>query len=185
MTDIFGFQNPTQQGADILASTLGARVAMPDIFKGAPWDLSNFPPPDKDAFLAWIGTNNWAKVEAILIKTIAFLKQDGAKKFGVYGFCWGAKMACLSTQLVGPAGIVHPAFLQLSDAEKVVAPICLLDSKDEDKAAMEEFIAVLKKKPFGDKVRHKRYDDMFHGFCAGRANYGDELNGKRAREVPP
>jgi dienelactone hydrolase len=104
---------------------------------------------------------------------------------GVYGFCWGAKMAVLSTKLVGPAGIIHPAFLQTSDAAEVYAPILLIDTKDEDKAAMEEFIGEVKKKPFGDKVVHKRYDDMFHGFCAGRANYGDDANGKRAKEVDP
>jgi hypothetical protein len=92
-------------------------------------------------------------------------------------------MAVQSTKLVGPAGIVHPAFIQTSDANEVSAPIILIDSKDEDKQAMDAFINEVKKKSFGDKVVRKRYDDMFHGFCAGRANYGDELNGKKAREV--
>jgi hypothetical protein len=49
--EIFGIMNPTQQGADILASQLGARVAMPDFFKGKPWELNKFPPPDRDEFL--------------------------------------------------------------------------------------------------------------------------------------
>jgi len=181
--DIFGIQNPTQQGADILASTLGARVAMPDFFKGKPWELSKFPPPNRGEFLAWIGQTQWPQIESVLLKTIGFLREDGAKKFGVYGFCWGGKMALLSTKLVGPAGIIHPAFLQTSDAAEVYAPILLIDTKDEDKAAIEEFIGEVKKKPFGDKVVHKRYDDMFHGFCAGRANYGDSANGKRAKEA--
>jgi hypothetical protein len=80
--DIFGIMNPTQQGADILATELGARVAMPDVFKGKPWELSKFPPPDRQEFLTWIGKTQWPQVEPILLKTIDFLKKDGAKKFG-------------------------------------------------------------------------------------------------------
>ena len=80
--DIFGIMNPTQQGADILATQLGARVAMPDIFKGKPWELSRFPPPNRQEFLTWIGKFQWPQVEPILLKTIGFLKEEGAKKFG-------------------------------------------------------------------------------------------------------
>ena len=82
--DIFGIQNPTQQGADILATQLGARVAMPDFFKGKPWELSKFPPPDRDEFLSWIGSTQWPQVEPILLKTIGFLREDGGKKFGLW-----------------------------------------------------------------------------------------------------
>jgi hypothetical protein len=80
--DIFGIMNPTQQGADILATQLGARVTMPDIFKGKPWELSRFPPPNRQEFLTWIGKFQWPQVEPILLKTIDFLKEEGAKKFG-------------------------------------------------------------------------------------------------------
>ena len=85
--DIFGIQNPTQQGADILAAQLGARVAMPDFFKGKPWETSKFPPPNRDEFLAWIGATQWPQVEPILLKTIGFLREDGAKKFGTPSHC--------------------------------------------------------------------------------------------------
>jgi hypothetical protein len=56
---------------------------MPDIFRGKPWELSKFPPPDKDEFMAWIGSQQWPQVEAVLLKTIGFLREDGAKKFGI------------------------------------------------------------------------------------------------------
>jgi hypothetical protein len=92
-------------------------------------------------------------------------------------------MAVKATKLVGPSALVHPAFIEDSDAKNVAAPILLIDSKDENKKAMDSFIELVKKKPFGDKVVRHRYDDMFHGFCAGRANFGDEQNGKRANEV--
>jgi dienelactone hydrolase len=185
--------NTTQQGADILATELGARIAMPDLFKGKPWDLTNFPPPDRNEFLSWLGKTQWPQVEPVLIKTIAYLRESGAKKFGthtvvmvadvgLYGFCWGGKMAISATKHVRAAALVHPAFIEVSDAEKAVVPICLLDSKDEDKETMDKFIGEVKKKPFGNKVFRKRYD-IFHGFCAGRANYGDEDNAKKANEV--
>lgn len=169
---------------------------MPDFFKGNTWPLKDFPPPDRQEFLAWLGKTQWAQVESILIKTIGFLKESGAKKFGdfiglgqelmcigVYGFCWGGKMSIQASKHVGAAAIVHPAFIEVSDAEKVSVPLCLIDSKDEDIKTMDEFTDELKKKPFGDKVRRKRYNTMFHGFCAGRANYGDEENSKKANEV--
>lgn len=91
-------------------------------------------------------------------------------------------MAISATKHVRAAALVHPAFIEVSDAEKAVVPICLLDSKDEDKETMDKFIGEIKKKPFGNKVFRKRYD-IFHGFCAGRANYGDEDNAKKANEV--
>jgi len=181
--DIFGFMNNTLQGADILANILGARVAMPDFFKGKPWELSKFPPPDGKEFMGWLGQYQWPYVEPILLKTIALLRQDGAKKFGLYGFCWGGKMAVKSTQYVGAAAMIHPAFVEVSDADGVVAPLCVIDSKDEDKDTIDKFVEELKKKPFGDKIVRKRYDNMFHGFCAGRANYGDEENAKEANKA--
>jgi len=96
-------------------------------------------------------------------------------------------MAIQATAIVGSAALVHPAFIDPADADNVVAPICVLASKDEDPKAMKGLIDAVKKKPFGDKVFFKTFHDMFHGWCAGRANYGDELNNKRAHEVfdPP
>ena len=92
-------------------------------------------------------------------------------------------MAINATKYVDAAALVHPAFIEVSDAEKVAAPLCLIDSKDEDKGTMDKLIEEVKKKGFGEKVFRKRYDTMFHGFCAGRANYGDEQNAKKAKEV--
>lgn len=92
-------------------------------------------------------------------------------------------MVVSATQLVDAAAIVHPAFIEVSDADKVATPLFLIDTKDEDKDTMDKFTEALKKKPFGEKVERKRFDDTFHGFCAGRANYGDEKNAKYANEV--
>jgi hypothetical protein len=94
-------------------------------------------------------------------------------------------MAVSATKYVGGAALVHPAFIEVSDADKVVSPLCLIDTKDEDKKTMDEVFAAVEKKPFGEKCFRHRYNEQFHGFCAGRANFGDEENGKQAREVVP
>jgi hypothetical protein len=91
-------------------------------------------------------------------------------------------MAVSATKYVGAVALVHPAFIEVSDADKVVAPLCLIDTKDEDKKTMDELFAAVEKKPFGEKCFRRRYN-QFHGFCAGRANFADEENGKQAREV--
>jgi dienelactone hydrolase len=101
---------------------------------------------------------------------------------GLYGFCWGGKQAVKATKYVDAAAVFHPAFLEESDADLINIPFCLIDSKDEPKETMDKIYEALQEKPFGDKCFRKRYD-IFHGFCAGRANYADEKNGKLAREV--
>jgi hypothetical protein len=55
---------------------------MPDFFKGKPWETSNYPPPNREEFLSWIGQFQWEQIEPILLKTIGFLREDGARKFG-------------------------------------------------------------------------------------------------------
>jgi hypothetical protein len=55
---------------------------MPDLFKGKPWELNKFPPPDRDEFLGWIGKYQWPALEPDLLKTIALLREDGAKHIG-------------------------------------------------------------------------------------------------------
>jgi hypothetical protein len=91
-------------------------------------------------------------------------------------------MTVKASHYVSAAAIVHPAFTQVSDAELVSCPLALIDSTDEPKDTMDAFIAAVESKVGEDKVFRKRYD-TFHGFCAGRANYGDEKNARQAKEA--
>jgi hypothetical protein len=85
----------TQQGADILASTLKTRVYMPDFFEPHPaFPKEKYPPvtaEDKAAIHTFFaGTGNW---DIAVTKLEAFghvLKHQGIQKLGAYGFCWGA-----------------------------------------------------------------------------------------------
>jgi dienelactone hydrolase len=83
----------TQQGADIIASSLKTTVYMPDFFEpNAAFPMEKFPPKtDQDkADIQAI----FAGTAAATAKLNAFgeaLKVNGAKKVGVYGFCWGER----------------------------------------------------------------------------------------------
>lgn len=102
--DIFGYFPQTQQGADIIASTLNTTVYMPDFFHpdGA-FDIGKFPPKsdqDKADLQAFFGGT--ASPPANLKKLTAFgetLKTNGAKSIGVYGMCWGERQVsvCLAS----------------------------------------------------------------------------------------
>ncbi len=84
----------TQQGADIVASTLNTIVYMPDFFEpDAPFDIAKFPPKtdqDKADLQAFFGST--ANPSAAITKLKTFgesLKANGFKRVGVYGMCWG------------------------------------------------------------------------------------------------
>lgn len=79
------------------------------------------------------------------------------------------------------ASMIHPSFVDVKDAEQAAAPVLAIPSKDEPD--MTEYMQILSKKPFGDKCKHVRFDDMPHGFCAARGDYNDEANAKRANEA--
>jgi len=42
--DVFGLLPNALQGADLLARSLNARVYVPDLYEGQPWETSNMPP---------------------------------------------------------------------------------------------------------------------------------------------
>lgn len=46
----------------------GFVVAFPDVFRGAPWPLSKFPPPDRQELLDWIGGYDFeSKVRCVFV----------------------------------------------------------------------------------------------------------------------
>ena len=92
-------------------------------------------------------------------------------------------MAVKASKHFDASAIVHPAFIQDSDANDISTPFCLIDSSDEPKDVMDSFITKVEGKVGKDNVFRNRYD-TFHGFCAGRANYQDEKNAKDANDVP-
>jgi dienelactone hydrolase len=97
ITDIFGILNNTQQGADVLSAQMDCRIVIPDVFRGKPWDVNDFPPSNMDKFQSWISKYNYKTVEPDIKKIMALLEKDGAQKLGIYGFCWAAQTCCDAT----------------------------------------------------------------------------------------
>ncbi|KAI8332883.1 Alpha/Beta hydrolase protein [Chlamydoabsidia padenii] len=183
--DIFGMQNNTKQFADILAKHCGYKVVMPDFFRGESYDPALL--GDLDFLVSWVKKHGSLKTAAPDVdRVIEWLKSNGAVAGGVVGFCWGAKTAAQysaldSTHFFAGMVMIHPAFVDLNDAEIACAPVLALPSKDEPD--MTDYMEVLAKKPFGKLCKHHRFDDMPHGFAGGRGDYTDELNVKRATEA--
>jgi len=88
------FYPQTQKGADILANSLSTTVYMPDFFEpDHPFPIERFPPgtpEQKQEFHNFFATvANPSKNTQKLLSFGEVLKAAGARKVGVYGFCWG------------------------------------------------------------------------------------------------
>ncbi|KAG8826753.1 hypothetical protein FRC19_007766 [Serendipita sp. 401] len=194
--DIFGFFPQTQQGADILAETLGARVYMPDFFFGKPYPLAEHPPKNdeqKKNFSAFFATT--AAPDNVLPGLLEFanqLRKDGTSKLYVYGFCWGGKIATLcgcqtredsSQPLFDAVAAVHPAMMNAADGKNLLVPIGIFPSQDENVEEFKKMVSELESKPFASKNAYRVYPTMHHGWAAARANLDDEENLKQYKDV--
>ncbi|GAB5591086.1 hypothetical protein Unana1_05986 [Umbelopsis nana] len=182
--DIFGLHPNTQQFCDVLATHCGYQVVMPDFFRGKPATVEMM--ADRQVILAWLGKFGTIDVIGPQVDRVKeHLVAQGVAKTGLVGFCWGAKIAIqLSAKdsYYSAASLIHPSFFNTDDAKAAQAPLLVLPSKDEDD--LTEFMEILSKKPFGDKCKHKRFDDVHHGFAAARGNWEDgSLDKKRATEA--
>ncbi|KAJ1719996.1 hypothetical protein LPJ53_005310 [Coemansia erecta] len=180
--DIFGYHANVLQLSDILGA-LGYRVALPDLLRGDPLveaDLSK--PGVFDNFTKTRGSWESNKGDYTAIRD--YLKSNGAESVGLIGFCWGGHIVVSAlTELEGYAGgaIVHPALISDGDLSKVNAPLLALPSKDEPDFTQD--FAGLEGKPFFDKCKMVRFDDMFHGFCGARGDWSNEEQAKRANDA--
>ncbi|RXW23830.1 hypothetical protein EST38_g2024 [Candolleomyces aberdarensis] len=189
--DIFGFFPQTQQGADIVASNLNTTVYMPDFFEpNEAFPSSKYPPKtdqDKADIQAFFGgTASPPKAIAKLTKFGNYLKSQGAKNVGIYGFCWGGKVVVSAAGENTPftaASIIHPAMLSVDDAEKLTIPLAIYVSHDESEDEYNKIVDVIGKKSFASLNDHKYYKNMFHGWAAARGDLNNEDNKREYEEV--
>ncbi|VDC01965.1 unnamed protein product [Peniophora sp. CBMAI 1063] len=190
--DIFGFKPQTQLGADMLADALHARVVMPDFFEPSEaWDVSRHPPQtdeDKAAFQKFFAGP--AKPDEAVVKlerVVKALKEEGVKKVGAYGLCWGGKVAVLAGAKEGSVldaiATAHPAMLKADDTLSLDIPFAIYVSKDEPQEEYNRIVKILQSKPFADKVDYDYYPTMFHGWAGARANLDDPENKRLFDEV--
>lgn len=196
--DIFGFYPQTQQGADIIAEKLGARVLMPDFFFGKPYPLDQFPAKTEEQkkfyqnFFAT--TASFGNVMPGLLDLAKELREQGATKVFVYGFCWGGKVAtlsgCKTTEVDGKTipifdavAAIHPAMMSAEDGKHLLVPIAIFPSGDESVDEYKKLIDELKTKPWADKNAYRVYSNMHHGWAAARADLDNEDNNREYMDV--
>ncbi|CAK7268796.1 hypothetical protein SEPCBS119000_003245 [Sporothrix epigloea] len=189
--DIFGMWPQTLQGADLLSSLTGALVLVPDFFNGD-GAKPEWLPADSDEKKKLIGDFFAAKANpAENTQTLLRLRKEMAVRFpavddhvGVFGLCWGGKIAVLATaadnegagRRFNVSGTAHPGLLDPKDAEALTAPHILLASKDESAETVAEYKRILSQPGKAGEVT--TYENMFHGWMGARANLADDENVK-------
>jgi len=189
--DIFGFFPQTQQGADMIASSLQTRVYMPDFFEpDQPFPPEKMPPTceqDKVDLQAFFGSIARPGVAIGKLKRFGqLLRDEGKEKIGAYGLCWGGKVVMRAGDEQSPldaVSILHPAMLSVEDAHKLTVPLAIYISKDEPVDEYDKIVSVISKKPFAGGNDAKHYTNMHHGWAGARANLENEENLKEFEDV--
>lgn len=179
--DIFGYFEQTLQGADILANSGSEhkyKVLIPDWFQGNPAAIEWYPPDNeekKKKLGAFFGKFPPPNVAAKVPSYVQAVKEKNSTltKFGILGYCWGGKVATLSTKAdnspFGALASVHPAMVDPQDAEGVKVPTALLASGDEPVEDVKKFEDAL------DVPKHVEvFKDQIHGWMAARSNLSDD-----------
>lgn len=107
-TDIWGFKaGRHRQVCDLLATSLGCAVYMPDLFHGDPCTTEKG--PATDSFAPWVQRFTPGSVGGDLAGLMATLPP--ASKVGVVGFCWGtfAALVVASGNAQAGSAAVHAA----------------------------------------------------------------------------
>jgi len=189
--DIFGLAPQTIQGADRLAAHTGAVVLVPDLFYGEPMS-KDLAPADTDEKKQKMGAfiSGPADLKKNLAKLIEIRKAVADKypaaegHWGVFGLCWGGKVAVLACaegnegagRRFNVSGTAHPGFLAAEDAEAQTAPHILLASPDEPADLVAKYKEILAKP--GKTGEVETYPGMFHGWMGARSDLKKEDNVK-------
>lgn len=107
----------TLQGADRMASAVNARVIVPDFFDGHPLDMSLYPPDTEEkmkAAKAWRekhGDTDEGLSALLRVRKALDDKYPTIKSWGIYGLCWGGKVAIMASgkdSAFAVSGTAHP-----------------------------------------------------------------------------
>ncbi|KAG9099205.1 hypothetical protein FS749_001817 [Ceratobasidium sp. UAMH 11750] len=177
----------SKERISLMRRSLDAFVVYPDFFNGKPHDHNKFPPKNeeegKELQASFGNAGNWAARLPQMTALADQLHAEGFKFVGPIGFCWGGKLTTLgvTTGKTDAAVAIHPAMLDVKDAENLEVPLALFPSKDEPLEEYEKIIKAISTKSFASKNVYKVYSDMHHGWVAARANLDDSI-GKKAYE---
>jgi dienelactone hydrolase len=117
--DIFGLDfKQTLQGCDIMSSSGGREregegrlVVMPDLFRGEPMDIKNYPPdtPEKQQKLsAFFGSKAAPAKNVEAVRNLVPLLSKSfpsVERWALTGYCWGAVVPCSLSPCVCVCGL--------------------------------------------------------------------------------
>ncbi|CRG84228.1 putative AIM2 family protein C30D10,14 [Talaromyces islandicus] len=180
--DIFGFSPQTLRGADILAHDLSASspalVIVPDWFDGSVAEKAWVPPvtPEQQEKLGGFIQNKASPglvVPRVLELSNAINKTFASvERLGIFGFCWGGKLASLACQDDKDSFVVavqtSPARIDPEEAKKVSVPMALLLSGDEDTELAAKYAGNLTKDTLMES-----FEGQIHGWMSARGDLED------------
>ncbi|KNH06284.1 dienelactone hydrolase family protein [Perkinsela sp. CCAP 1560/4] len=182
--DIFGFHPCTMEFCDELSKALGYCVLMPDFFEQHPWPLDPWPLEDNSPLMKWLSEHGeFSFLEPFYAEAKMLIHSLGGKVVGGVGLCWGAKPVIQAHEKMyfEHCAIVHPAFLDVTDAGLIHAPICVITTKDDPDLA--DLKAALDSSGLGSASTWERFEDMHHGFCGARRLPEDENQLRRMKKA--
>jgi len=184
--DIFGYVKTTQQGADIIARAVNAKVVMPDFAHGEPYSSERFLNPPEGAD---VGAEvrkeffdpSYMQERLNEIKAVAQeLRKEGKTFVGCIGLCWGGRLTLNAgsqdPKVIDAAATNHPAALAVEDGEKLLVPVALYPSKNDPADIAQKIYDQTKAKPFGGASDIKVYSDMHHGWSGAHAWLDNDNN---------
>lgn len=171
LPDVIGIWQNSQLMADQFAAN-GYYTIIPDLFNGDALKLNR---PEGFDFVKWLtkgssGDNPHSvdAVDPIVEKSIAYLKEQGFKKIGSVGYCFGARF----TVRFLPKGkgidvgfLAHPSFVEEDELKGIEGPLSIAAAETDqifpaEKRHKSETILVETKQPYQINL----YSGVSHGF---------------------
>ncbi|PBP18573.1 alpha/beta-hydrolase [Diplocarpon rosae] len=172
LPDVIGIWNNSKLMADQYAAN-GYYTLMPDLFYGDQLSLNR--PADFD-IMAWVtkgtGGNNphtWEAVDPIVEKSIKYLQDQGYKKIGAVGYCFGAKYVVryLPTgKGINVGFVAHPSFVEEDELAAIRGPLSIAAAEvdhifPKEKRHRSEEILIETKQPYQVAL----FGGVAHGFA--------------------
>ncbi|KUJ06765.1 alpha/beta-hydrolase [Mollisia scopiformis] len=171
LPDVIGIWQNSQLMADQYAAN-GYFTLMPDLFNGDPLTLNR---PDGFDFMAWLnkgtGGNNphtYEAVDPIVEKSIKYLQEQGYKKIGAVGYCFGAKYVArfmAKGKGIEVGYMAHPSFVDEDELAAIAGPLSISAAETDEifpaeKRHKSEIILVETKQPYQINL----FSGVVHGF---------------------
>jgi len=171
LPDVIGIWKNSQLMADQYAAN-GYFTLIPDLFNG---DALTINRPDDFDFKGWLtkgtGGNNphtYEAIDPIVEKSIKYLQEQGFKKIGAVGYCFGGKYVARfmpKGKGIDVGFTAHPSFVEESELAAIEGPLSIAAAETDEifsaeKRHKSETILVETKQPYQINL----YSGVAHGF---------------------